>query len=311
MENEFNPPSPSVLQAPPLVPPAMPAPESKINFSLTGPGMERLLVPLDGSGTRVNDAKVRRLYLQASQQQWFGPQRVNFEEEIVLTPEERRVWIKLTQIFYTLEKMGLDVISRMTAPAVARMKSSDVGYYLAVQGNDEARHVFLLENYLRVLGQEPKYDRVLHVLNVLASHGYNRVENWLFSTLFSENFAHSFLRRAKNAQIDSIGASICRNLQLDESRHLHFLHIVLPDLYDRMGFFGKGYLKVSQYFIMKFTEVISRSIAADAAIVGIERRDLLEEVFANVERSYASFGVNPNFLPFPKIDLNTPTRTTH
>jgi hypothetical protein len=109
------------------------------------------------------------------------------------------------------------------------------------------------------------------------------------------------LRRAKGAEIDEIGSSICRNLQMDESRHLHFLHIVLPDIYDRMNFFSRGYLKVSQYFIMKFTELVSRSLAQDAAAVGIDRRDLIEEVFANVERSYAGFGVNPNFLPFPKI----------
>jgi hypothetical protein len=298
MDNELTPP-------PPQVPPPAPA-SDKISFSLSAPGMDRLLVPAESPRSWVNDAKVRRLYLQASSQQWFGPNRVNFDEKIDLTEEERRVWLRLTQIFYTLERMGLDVIYRMTAPAVARTKSEDVGYYLAVQASDEARHVFLLENYLKKLGQPPRYDRVLHVLNVAASHGFNRVENWLFSTLFSENFAHSFLRRAKTAKVDVIGASIYRNLQMDESRHLHFLHIVLPDLYDRMSFFGRNYLKVSQFFIMKFTDIISKHLKEDAALVGIERRDLLEEVFSNVERSYASFGVNTNFIPFPKT-----TSTTH
>lgn len=299
MDNEITPPDQSPI-------PPIPAPnaDGKISFSLTAPGMEELLV-VGENNSRVNEAKVRRLYLQASAQQWFGPQRINFEEPINLTDEQRRVWLKITQIFYTLERMGLDVIHRMTPAAVSRMKSQEVAYYLSVQATDEARHVFLLEHYLKKLGQDPKYDRVLHVLNVAASHGFNRVENWLFSTLFSENFAHSFLRRAKNSDIDTVGASICRNLQMDESRHLHFLHIVLPDLYDRMSFFGRGYLKVSQYFIMKFTEIISRSLTADAALVGINRRDLIEEVFTNVERSYSGFGVNPNFLPFPKITTVT------
>ena len=299
MDNEIIPPSQS-----PLPPPPAP-PEEKWSFSLNAPGMESLLTISENDSSRINEAKVRRLYLQASAQQWFGPQRINFEEPIVLTDEQRRVWIKIAQIFYTLERMGLDVIHRMTPPAVSRMKSLEIAYYLSVQATDEARHVFLLENYLKKLGQPPRYDRFLHVLNLAASHGFNRVENWLFSTLFSENFAHSFLRRAKNADVDPIGAAIFRNLQMDESRHLHFLHIVLPDLYDRMNFFGRGYLKVSQYFIMKFTEVISRSLTADAASVGIDRRDLIEEVFANVERSYAGFGVNPNFLPFPKITTVT------
>ncbi len=301
MDNELTP-----LTSTPVVPPPLVQPTSeKVSYSLNAPGMERLLVPLAGSKSIVNDAKVRRLYLQACQQQWFGPNRVNFDEPLNLTEEQRRVWLKIIQIFYTLEKMGLDVINRMTVPAAARMKSDDVSYYLNVQATDEARHVFLLENYLIKLGQNPQYDRVLHALNVAASHGVNRVENWLFSTLFSENFAHTFLRKAKTAQIDTIGASICRNLQQDESRHLHFLHIVLPDLYDRMSFFGKSYLKASQYFIMKFTQIMSARVERDAALVGIDRRDLLEEAFTNVERSYASFGVNTSFIPFPK------TSSTH
>jgi len=300
MDNEFTP-----LTTPPSAPPLVQPSVERVSYSLNGPGMERLLAPLTTSKSLVNDAKVRRLYLQASQQQWFAANRVNFDEELNLTEEQRQVWLKIIQVFYTLEKMGLDVINRLTVPAVARMKSDDVGYYLNVQAADEARHVFLLENYLLKLGQNPKYDRVLHALNVAASNGVNRVENWLFSTLFSENFAHAFLRKAKTSHIDSIGASICRNLQQDESRHLHFLHIVLPDLYDRMSFFGKSYLKASQYFIMKFTQVMSKRLEEDAALVGIQRRDLLEEAFTNVERSYASFGVNTSFIPFPK------TSSTH
>lgn len=275
--------------------------DTRTSFSLTAPGMEDLLIPSGNSKSRVNDLKIRRLYLQAASQQWFGPQRIHFETPIDLTDEQKRVWIRLTHIFYTLEKMGLNVISFMTPKAVARTRSDEIACYLTVQATDEARHVFLLENYLKKLGNDPKFQGWLNALNLAASNGYCRVENWLFSTLFSENFAHSFLRRAKLAQVDTVGASIFRNLQLDESRHLHFLHIVLPDLYDRLNFFGRAYLKASQYFIMKFTEIASRSVAADAALVGIERRDLLEEVFANVERSYAGFGVNPNFLPFPKL----------
>jgi hypothetical protein len=262
---------------------------------------ELLLKPAHSENSRVNDTKVRRLYLQSSQQQWFAPQRINFEPPIELDEETRRVWVRFVMVFFTLEKMGLNVISNMMSKAVRRLKSDECSYYLSAQCFDEARHVFVLENYLKKLGSPPKYDYTYHVLGQAASVGFFRVENWLFSTLFSENFASVFLRRAKTAKIDPIGAEVCKYLQIDESRHLHFLHIVLPDIMDRMSLFGRGYVKMSQYFIMKFTEVVSRSLEADAHVVGLDRRALMEEVFENVERAYEGFGVPRRFLPFPTI----------
>ena len=94
---------------------------------------------------------------------------------------------------------------------------------------------------------------------------------------------------------------MCRQLLIDESRHLHFLHIVLPDVLDRMSLFGRTYVKASQYFIMRLTERLSRTLADDAGIVGLDRRALLEEVYGNVEKAYEHFGITRQFLHFPKI----------
>jgi hypothetical protein len=262
---------------------------------------EMVLKPISKNNPIVKEDKIRRLYLQGSSQQWYALQKMNFESPVSEDPENRRVWIKLTQIFYTLEKMGLNVIANMMYKASRKLQSEEIVSYLAVQCHDEARHVFVAENYLKKLGAPPVYDYKFHVLGQVASMGAFRVENWLFSTLFSENFASSFLRRSKTAQIDPFGSEMCRNLIMDESRHLHFLNIVLPDVMDRLNVISRPYVKASQYFIMKFTEVMSRSLEADAAYVGLNRRDLLEEVFENMERSYEGFGVSRKWLWFPKI----------
>lgn len=273
-----------------------------VSFSLSDiPGINELLEPMANEYSKVNDKKIRRLYLQACMQQWFSPKRINFETPIMMEPEERRVWIRLMHIFYTLEKMGLNVIANMMPKAVHRLKSEEASYYLSAQCFDEARHVFTIENYLKKLGSPPSYHWKYHVLGQIASMGAYRVENWLFSTLFSENFASAFLRRSRNAKIDPIGAEMCRNLQLDESRHLHFLHIVLPDLLDRMSLFGRSYVKASQFFIMKLTEKWATTLEADVEIVGLDRRAIMEEVFENIERAYESFGVTRDYLYFPKI----------
>jgi P-aminobenzoate N-oxygenase AurF len=285
------------------VPEAAPKPAKDFSSFLlpNSPAMQELLKPVGRENPLVNDVKIRKLYLQASQQQWFAPKRINFELEIKLSPEERRVWIRLMHIFYTLEKMGLNVIANMMTKASHRLHSDEVALYLSAQCFDESRHVFAIENYLKKLGAPPRYDWKYHVLGQIASMGFYRVENWLFSTLFSENFASAFLRRARNANIDELGGEMCRNLLMDESRHLHFLHIVLPDILDRMSMFGRSYVKTSQFFIMKLTETWARTLDPDVDIVGLDRRSLLEEVFENVERAYAGFGVTRDYLRFPKI----------
>ena len=171
------------------------APREGMSFLLNDtPGFKDLLIPTPSDRAWVNDTKLRRLYLQASSQQWFAPQKINFAGELELDPEVRRVWIRFTEIFYTLEKMGLNVIGNMMPKAARKLRSEEVSFYLSAQYFDESRHVFVIANYLRKLGAPPKYDRKFHVLGQVASMGFYRVENWLFSTLFSENFASCFLR---------------------------------------------------------------------------------------------------------------------
>lgn len=269
---------------------------------------ELFLKPTTRENPILNDQKIRRLYIQAASQQWFAPQRIDFTAPINLTDEERRVWIRLTGVFYTLEKMGLNVIMAMMGKAVRKFKSDELAYYLTEQAHDEGRHVFVIENYLKRLGAPPKFERSLQILGQVTHTGFYQVENWLFSTLFSENFASSYLRRTRTATIDTIGGEMCKQLLVDESRHIHFLHIVLPDILDRLSLMGKTYLRASQGFMMHFTEKVSRSLKDDAAIVGIDRDALLEEVFENMEKSYHMLGMNPRFIPFAKIRQ---TATTH
>ena len=68
------------------------------------PGIQELMVGEPNPNSKVNDAKVRRLYLQATSQQWFGPDRVNFDAPINLTLEERESWTKSAKSSLLLRK---------------------------------------------------------------------------------------------------------------------------------------------------------------------------------------------------------------
>src|SRR4051812_38317070 len=192
-------------------PPAK-SPLSSILYS-DNPALQELLKPATREGCWVNEAKIRRLYLQAASQQWFAPTKIDFTAPSTLDDQSRIVWQRLMTIFYTLEKMGLNVITYMMPKAVTRLKSEEAANYLSVQCYDESRHVFSIENYLKKLGAPPKYDWQLHVLGQAASLGFYRVENWLFSTLFSENFASCFLRHIqRKSNIDKTGNEMCKIL---------------------------------------------------------------------------------------------------
>lgn len=262
---------------------------------------EQLATPMPGMSTRVNGTKLRKLYLQSMSQQWAPTDKLEFGELEPMPERLREIWIRFGMIFYTLEEMGLHTLNHMMGAASDRLASDDVAFYLSTQCADEARHVFLIEQYLCRLGARPHFDRKFRVLSRVASQGLFRVENWLFSTLFSENFASAFLRRAKAAEIDSFGQNMCAGILKDEHRHIHFLNIVLPDMIERLSLLSRTYIKTSQFFIMKFTEHVSRCLEGDGVAVGIERRDLLEETFENLKKTYESFGVGRDFLVFPKI----------
>lgn len=259
--------------------------------------------PLPGSSTFVDSTKLRRLYLQASSEQWFGPEKMDFGRPISMDPKAAEVWKKLGTIFYTLEKMGLGVLDNMVGKAVRKLKSDDAAFYLSTQCADEARHVFLIESYLKKIGWQANYDKRYLVLGQLASMGAYRVENWLFSTLFSESFASAFLRHGEKAELDDFGKELFHRIRMDESRHLHFLYIVLPDVIENLSLLGRAYVKSTQFFIMKFTERVSSELVADGSSVGIDRRAVLEETFENVAKAYDGFGVGRDFLRFPKLGL--------
>ncbi len=286
------------------------APPTKgVGFNLNETrGIRELLCPTENTSSWVNEKKIRRLFLQASAQQWFAPNQIDFSAPMTYNEEQRVAWARLMTVFYTLEKMGLNVISNMMGKAVHRLRSEETAYYLSVQLNDEARHVFAIEAYLQKLGMPPKYDRNFHILGQAASMGFYRVENWLFSTLFSESFASAFLRHSKTSQIDTMGADMCKYLAIDESRHLHFLHIVLPDILEKMSLVGKTYVRASQFFIMKLSMLMAHRLDKHAKAVGLDREAVIADVFENVQRSYEGFGVTRRFLRFPKI---TPTVYSH
>ena len=150
----------------------------------------------------------------------------------------------MINVFYGLEFMGLDTIQIMMSKATHKLRDPNLNLYLAAQCQDEARHTYVLDRYLTVTDGHGRLSSVeqglINRFGNMASWGFYRTENWLTSTLFSENFAALFLQKTSELpDCDPLAKQIFRNILRDEVRHVNFLHTILPEIIGNLSPIGR------------------------------------------------------------------------
>ena len=113
------------------------------------------------------------------------------------------------------------------------------------------------------------------------------MENWLISTLFSENFAALFLERAVSLpDNDPLARDLFRLILRDEARHVNFPNVVLPGLIGETSRLGRAYLWQSPMMIAGFASIGMRLIAPYAGAIGIDIEDFKTQLVANLNNQY-------------------------
>lgn len=240
---------------------------------------------------------VRDLFGQQATRLWNADSDLDWETGPRIPERTREPWFLLLNVFAGLEMMGLDVLQVMTSKATRRLKQADVGLYLAAQGHDEARHVYVLDRYLQAAGGRQKRGRVEDFLitryGTMASHGLFSVENWLTSTLFSENFAALFLERAVGLpDNDPLADDMFRLILRDEVRHVDFLNTVLPDLIRDTSKPARAYLWQSQMVMIGAVSLGLRRVAPAAREIGLDIDDFKRQLIANLDAQYRDCGID-------------------
>ena len=185
----------------------------------------------------------------------------------------------------------------MTSRASHKLHDTDIKLYLAAQAHDEARHVYVLDRYLGVVDGGRKLGRweqaLISRFGSISSVGLYRVENWLTSTLFSENFASLFLERAISLpDNDPFTTALFRLILRDEVRHVAFLNTVLPGLLGRSSRIERAYLWQSQMLLIGAIAVGLRRVAPYAREIGVDIDDLKTQLVANLDAQYQDCGVD-------------------
>ena len=239
----------------------------------------------------------RTLFQQQGERLWNADRDVDWNAGSEIPPEKRRAWLRMMNVFLGLEVMGLDTIQVMMSKATHQLREPSLNLYLAAQCQDEARHVYVLDRYLAEVGGHGFLSAperfLIDRFGSLAQLGFWRVENWLMSTLFSENFAALFLQKCLEIEdIDPLAKQIFRLILRDEVRHVNFLHTILPRLVERMSHFGRWYVWQSQIMMAGATSIGLRRIRPDAKHLGIDIEDYKATLISNLGAQFADAGLD-------------------
>ncbi len=229
----------------------------------------------------------RGLFQQQGERLWNADRDVDWERGPEIPAAKRDAWLRMINVFHGLEVMGLDTIQVMMSQATHQLRNPGLNLYLAAQCQDEARHVYALDRYLREAGGHGYLSGAERFLierfGSMASWGFYRVENWLTSTLFSENFAALFLQQTLEIpDIDPLAKQIFRLILRDEVRHVNFLHTILPQLAAELSTPGRAYIRQSQLLLAAATALGLRRIKRDAQTLGIDVDGYKETLIENL-----------------------------
>ena len=247
------------------------------------------------SDKQVND--YRELFRQQADRIWNADRDVDWSLEPQIPPEKRDAWLRLINAFYGLELMGLDTLQIMMSKATHKMHDPNLNLYLAAQCHDEARHAYVLYRYMDVTdghGYLSRMERgLINRFGNMASFGMYRVENWLISTLFSENFAALFLQTAVDLpDVDPLAKSIFRLILRDEVRHVNFLHTILPEMIDNLSPVGRAYIWQSQLLLIAAVSVGLRRLRKTGNVIGLDIDTFKETLVENLDAQFKDANID-------------------
>ncbi|MCZ6545483.1 MAG: ferritin-like domain-containing protein [Chloroflexi bacterium] len=237
------------------------------------------------------------LFRQQSDRIWSADTDVDWSLGITIPEHKREAWLRMMNVFLGLEVMGLDTIQVMMSKATHKLREPSLNLYLAAQTHDEARHVYALDRYLTMAdghGYLSDLERsLIDRFGNMASLGFYRVENWLTSTLFSENFAALFLQKCLEIDdTDPLAKQIFRNILRDEVRHVNFLHTILPHLIGRLSPLGRAYIWQTQLVMVSAVSIGLRRISGDAETLGIDIGGFKETLIGNLDQQFQDAGID-------------------
>lgn len=278
-------------------------------FSI-GPSLERvvgtMLDTLGGARFQldldVENRKIDRLYTIAKRDQWnlddrraeFFPERepgLDVNAWLNVTDEQRQAAARLFSSVYYGEQ-GAKVIS---AQLTTMAPTNEASKFLATQVMDEARHVEVFEGILRFIDRVHGMNPFLNALLTDIARTRHREEKLIGMNLLVEGLAlaafKATLKGLRELGISeqgyrAVGAPI-EAIMRDESRHVGFGVVILPDLLRGASRRRKVEIRLRQLAWLGLLYGSVKYHQRDQETMGVDHVALLIDLLADHERRVA------------------------
>jgi hypothetical protein len=169
-------------------------------------------------------------------------------------------------------------LADMLEPLEAKMAATS-------QAFDEARHFYVLHDYLQALGAVPS-EPDLHTKRVLALvlETHEIAEKLQGMQLLVENIALTIFHFIKHLEVEPVLTELLPYFEKDEARHVGLGIQALPEFLRGMSLPRR--LKFTAFQVKIVSHVLQglKSLEPDLAVLGISAREVLANGVAKVER---------------------------
>lgn len=270
---------------------------------------------------KVHNTRIANLYRKAKRDQWnlddkdyfpkSRPKDIN--EWLGITDEVRLAAARSFSSFYYGEQ-GAKIIS---AQLSLMAPTTEASKFLATQTMDEARHVETFERILLFIDDIRPINPFLNALLSDIARAPSLAEKLLGMNLLIEGLALSafratiaVLKPGKNISeqgYHALGAPI-EGIIRDESRHVGFGVLFLPEILNDLNALQRTKLRIRQAFWLSLLYGSVKYHQADQEIIGIDYLQLLKQVIEDHERRLHECGgdafISTNLMRtvVPKLD---------
>jgi rubrerythrin len=267
-------------------------------------GRDRTKIPFDmfdlarEADQARSDAKLRNIYHRGQDLAWDGREvlgdLLKKHGGIQLPEEKKQAIARIFEIILWGElaawKISAELADRIE-PLEAKMAATS-------QAHDEARHFYVMYDYLRALGYKPtRIDPYSQKILDLTLNTDSLVNKLLGMQLMVETIALTIFAEVREARVEPVLAELMPYYEKDEARHVGLGTQYLPVLMREMNRWEGAKTMAFQLRLVFWTLAGLKAMEKDLATMGIVARDMGErgrkKQVAAFQELWASMGADP------------------
>jgi hypothetical protein len=222
-------------------------------------------------------SKCERIYHRGQEMAWDGkeilPMLLAQHGGIRIAPEKKQALERVFAIIMWGELAAWKISSQLAdrlVPLEAKMAATS-------QAHDEARHFYVMHDYLTELGYVPtKLDRAPQALLDLVLDTDNLAYKMLGMQLMIETIALTIFQTVREIDVEPVLTELMKYYERDEARHVGLGMQYLPSLISRMSRREVSALITFQVRLLVWALAELKLLEGDFATLGIEPRMILD-----------------------------------